>query len=302
ILSKIWNILQDCFVPPNVEKKPKQTLQWDVRKLCLLRSLLKQGTFSVLNISKLPSVTVQLVTQLFKKLQPEKQLSSNEGSIKRVSVDVTHAPIDASLVQMDLIFPSRIPSSLLHTSSHEKLLSCGFKIQPTKPLLPTSLLGKVGSYLHEQEVLQSQLVSSEFLQDEYLSMALQVHRDALATKYVKLMWEKSKGNSFQFPSLLKPLQMGIHELNCTGLSVTPFFFQKLQQHFPNLQSLDISGTTLTKECTQEIAKFTSLKKLTLQNCKMDDVGLVPLKNCTKLEELDLSNTEITGISFAYLPE
>lgn len=69
------------------------------------------------------------------------------------------------------------------------------------------------------------------------------------------------------------------------------------QELPELESLDIFSSSLSKSGLIQISRLTQLKKLTLRHAiapmSVTDVGLSHLAGLTHLEELDISRTNIT---------
>ncbi len=57
--------------------------------------------------------------------------------------------------------------------------------------------------------------------------------------------------------------------------------------------LDLSGTAISSKSLNEIAKFSNLNKLFIQNTNLDDANLEALSNLSKLESLNLYNVPIS---------
>lgn len=60
----------------------------------------------------------------------------------------------------------------------------------------------------------------------------------------------------------------------------------------NLEWLNLADTMISVEDLEEVAKITSLKKLQLSNCNIEDGAIEILKELPKLKELDLSRTKV----------
>jgi hypothetical protein len=81
---------------------------------------------------------------------------------------------------------------------------------------------------------------------------------------------------------LKSLYMG--DSKTTGKGI---------KDFPNLETLDLSGSAVTDDELKNIATLPGLETLLLSNTKITDTGIEKLQTCKKLRFLFLDKTEIT---------
>jgi hypothetical protein len=72
-----------------------------------------------------------------------------------------------------------------------------------------------------------------------------------------------------------------------------FLLGKIKDAFPNLRTLDLSGTLTSDIDLEHLEGYTSLRVLRLGNTKVTSGGMQFLKGMTGLEELDLGGTLVT---------
>lgn len=83
--------------------------------------------------------------------------------------------------------------------------------------------------------------------------------------------------------------------NVSGLEMSVF------HQIPTLQTLDLTGCTISTQSLEAISSLTNLTTLRLSNCALTDISA--LSTLSKLEELDLSGNFISDISVvALMPE
>jgi len=72
------------------------------------------------------------------------------------------------------------------------------------------------------------------------------------------------------------------------------------EHFPNLEGLDLFGTTIGGEGLSHLKGMRNLKGLFLWKTPVDDRGMPYLKNLTNLRSLVLDGTRVTDAGMVYL--
>lgn len=87
--------------------------------------------------------------------------------------------------------------------------------------------------------------------------------------------------------LLKDLKK-LKSIGFRNCMITDETTKLIAANFPNLQELDLSlNSRLTNASLREIAKLTSLRRLTLINCGFDDIGAMNLDTLVNLNRLDI---------------
>jgi len=76
--------------------------------------------------------------------------------------------------------------------------------------------------------------------------------------------------------------------------------QKLEQLGPDVQFLDLSGSSVTDQQLGKLQSFTNLTDLILRQTAITDQALANLSGMTQLTYLDLSGTQITDAGLASL--
>ena len=79
--------------------------------------------------------------------------------------------------------------------------------------------------------------------------------------------------------------------NCRG--ITPQFLRLLQGALPNLETLVLSGTSMSDDCIPLLNQFTRLRSLTLNHTEITDQGLLQLPALPQLRELHLLGAQVT---------
>ena len=146
-------------------------------------------------------------------------------------------------------------------------------------------------------------VTSSFTSDRFLLEALKGKENELATKWARKLCQ-NQNNQFpiQLPSTLEAVKSNVTKLDLSELTLTPSILKSIALLLPNIEQLNFNKTTLDAECIKALGSFPKLKYLSLKKCRLNDEALQHLRNCTLLENLDVSNnTRLTGSFFSELP-
>lgn len=70
--------------------------------------------------------------------------------------------------------------------------------------------------------------------------------------------------------------------------------------FPNLRSLQLSGTRVTDSQMEAVSRIHSLEFVNVGKTEVTDIGLSRLADCKRLRQLLFANTQVTGTAFKRL--
>lgn len=180
-------------------------------------------------------------------------------------------------------------------------------------LLNSSAIGELGLDRHRQLLVELKERTTELASQKHLEFLLNVMKPELGPLEVEL---NSNGQNLiaACETVLEAAQPSGGPLRYLKIDEHNGYNDKYQGHLSqrelekifsldSLEYLDIGEARITDEILEIISKLPSLKHLDLGHCyHISPQGFAALKNCTQLEELRLSYTNINDIGAAAIAE
>lgn len=238
-------------------------------------------------VQMLDRITDEQVKAALDAMRPEAPVISPEMGYYSEYIDVTvEAPEDRLYVTIDGDYPSMerdlYDGPLTLGGGETKVIAIA--VNDLGLVSPVTINGYTIGSVVEEVTLSDPSIDAMVREQLGLSM--------LDTLMTDDLWSIT---ALQLPDTVEDLSdlvyfTGLRSLTIQNISGMDF---SALRSLPSLESLDLSGCTISSNSLEAIGSLTELRSLVLDTCALTDISA--LASLTKLTELDLSNNSISDI-------